>query len=421
MDKEKKMKVLVLAPHPFFVNRGTPIDVMLVLWALSTRNDVDVDCIVYPEGKDIDLPHVSLHRLPLLTRIRGTRPGFSVAKILLDIVMFFYAWKKMHTNRYSLIHAGEESVFIAMFLKFFYKVPYIYDLDSSIAQQMVEKHGFLRFLAPLFNWAESRAIKGAVATAPVCNALADLCHEKGADKVVTLHDISQLKNPDLPRTGKLQQEIGTEGLILLYCGNLEDYQGVGLLIDSFFHVVDQDEDIQLVIIGGIPEDIERYKRMTENLGIKRRVHFLGPRPFEQLEEYLAEADILAAPRIKGVNTPMKIFPYMHSGKPVLLTKLPTHTQIVTENEAYLAHAEPKLFARGILELARDRSLRERLGKNGRAFVEKNHVDSAHKQRVNRLYDWVKSRLSVIPLAQIGIQLFSDAELVDMVALCTVCI
>ncbi len=412
------MKVLVLAPHPFFVNRGTPIDVLLVLRALSARDDVEVDCIVYPEGNDIDLPHVSLHRLPLLKSIKNTRPGFSFSKILLDIVMFFYSWKMMHTRRYDLVHAGEEAVFMAMFLKLLYKVPYIYDLDSSIAQQMVEKHSFLRFLAPLFNWIESKAIQGAVATAPVCNALADLCHKNGADKVVTLHDISQLKNPDLPQTGKILNEIDSEGLILLYCGNLEEYQGVGLLIESFSHVVHQDEKIQLVIIGGIPEDIARYKQISAALGIEARVHFLGPRPFDQLEEYLAEADILAAPRIRGVNTPMKIFPYMHSGKPVLLTKLPTHTQVVTDNEAYLAHAEPKLFAKGILELSGNSNLRKTLGRQGRAFVEKNHVLSSHKTRVNNLYDWVKKRLSTMKAIPVGLMFFSDVDFADTIQLCS---
>jgi glycosyltransferase involved in cell wall biosynthesis len=257
---------------------------------------------------------------------------------------------------------------------------------------MVEKFKFLRLFAWFFNWNEARAIRGALATAPVCNALADLCRKNGAKKIVTLHDISQLNNPDLPQTGSLSREIDASGLILLYCGNLEEYQGVGLLIDSFVHVVDKVEDLQLVIIGGIPKDIERYSQKTKDLGIDSRVHFLGPRPFDELENYLAEADILTAPRIRGVNTPMKIFPYMHSGKPVLLTKLPTHTQIVTDNEAYLAEADQEHFAGAIVELAQNKELRERLGKNGRAFVEKNHVASAHKRRVDRLYDWVKEQI-----------------------------
>jgi len=170
------------------------------------------------------------------------------------------------------------------------------------------------------------------------------------------------------------------------------YQGVDLLLESFPYVIKKKLNVCLVIIGGVSEDIEHYKIKAKNLGIADSVYFLGPRPFEQLDQYLADADILVAPRVKGVNTPMKIFPYMHSGKPVLLTKLYTHTQIVTDKEVYLAEAEPSAFGKGIIELASDPLLRERLGNNGRKFVEKNHVYSAHKKRVDSLYDWIMEQL-----------------------------
>jgi glycosyltransferase involved in cell wall biosynthesis len=389
----RPMRVLVLAPQPFFINRGTPIDVLLVLRALSERGDVRVDALVYPPGEDVDLPDVSLHRTPFFRKIGDVRPGFSLRKLMLDGIMFFVAWKMAHRERYDLIHAGEESVFMAMVLKWIYGIPYVYDLDSSVAQQMVEKFGALRMLAPIFDFFERRAIRGALANAPVCHALADLCRKHGSRKTVALHDISQLENPDRPKTGALNREIGSDGLILLYCGNLETYQGIDLLLDSFPRVLERNSGIELAIIGGVPEDIRHYRNKAEALGAADHVHFLGPRPFADLDRYLAEADILVAPRIRGVNTPMKIFPYMHSGKPVLLTRLPTHTQIVTDREAYLAPADPEGFAEGILALAADPELRRRLGENGRAFVEKNHVYAAHRDRVNALYDWIRVRLA----------------------------
>ncbi|HIP37970.1 MAG TPA: glycosyltransferase [Desulfocapsa sulfexigens] len=387
------MKVLLLAPQPFFINRGTPIDVLLVLRALSERDDMDVDAIVYPEGEDVVLPHVTLHRVPVPGNTKGTRPGLSLKKLWIDFFMLIFTWKMVHRNRYDIIHAGEETVFIAMLMKLFYKIPYVYDIDSSNAQQLIEKCSRLKFMAPVFNFLEGRAIRGALANAPVCNALAELCEKNGSNKTVTVHDISQLENPDLPKTGSLSKEINAPGLILLYCGNLETYQGVDLLVESFPYVTAKNDDVQLVIIGGIPEDIAYYKEKASALGVADRVHFLGPRPFSDLDKYLAEADILAAPRTKGVNTPMKIFPYMHSGKPVILTKLYTHTQIVTSEEAYLADAEPEPFGKGILELAEDQELREKLGRNGRAFVEKDHVYAAHKRRVDELYDWVKAQIT----------------------------
>ncbi len=386
------MKTLVLAPHPFFQNRGTPIDVLLVLRALSERGNMQVDALVYPEGEGISLPNVTLHRVKGCGNITGIRPGFSLKKIWVDFFMFFSTWKLVRKNRYNLIHAGEESVFFAMFMKWVYKIPYVYDIDSSIAQQMVEKYPRLTFLASFFNWMEGKAIKGAIANAPVCHALRELCEKNESKKTFTLHDISQLQNPDLPKSGLIRKEINRDELILLYCGNLEAYQGVDLLVESFPYAVKDGAKVVLVIIGGVPEDIEYYTQKVKDLGVAERVYFLGPKPFDMLDQYLADADILVAPRTKGVNTPMKIFPYMHSGKPVLLTKLYTHTQIVTDEEAYLADAEPELFGKGITELSENSDLREKLGKNGKAFVEKNHVYSAHKSRVDSLYDWVKNKI-----------------------------
>lgn len=384
--------MLLLAPHPFFQNRGTPIDVELVIRALSERNDMQLDVLVYPEGEDITYPNVSLFRVSQFGKIQGVRPGFSVKKLILDFGMIFSAWKMMHKNRYDVIHAGEESVFIAMFLKMLYGVPYVYDIDSSIAQQMVEKYPRLTFVSSFLNWMEGKAIKGALANAPVCHALRELCEKNNSSKTVTLHDISQLKNPDLPKTGLISNEIPSDNLILLYCGNLEKYQGVDLLVESLPHVVKETDNLDMVIIGGEDDDITFYKQKAESLGVGDRIHFLGPRPFDMLDQYLADADILVAPRIKGVNTPMKIFPYMHSGRPVVLTKLYTHTQIVTDNEACLAEAEPELFAKGIVRLAKDEDLREKLGRNGKEFVEKNHVYAAHKKRVDSLYDWIKDQI-----------------------------
>ena len=76
---------------------------------------------------------------------------------------------------------------------------------------------------------------------------------------------------------------------------------------------------------------------------------------------------------------------------MLLTNLYTHTQLVSDKEAYLADPTPEAFARAILELAADPELRSRLGESGRSFVEKDHVYSAHKKRVDELVDWLSNR------------------------------
>lgn len=386
------MRVLVLAPHPFYQDRGTPIDVHLVLRVLSERPGTTVDVVTYHEGEDVDLPDVRLHRSRRLPGLDDIRPGFSMKKVVSDVLLFFKAWALVRENDYDLIHAGEEAVFFAMLFKRAYGIPYAYDLDSSIAQQLVEQKPYLNAFSELFDWTERQAIQESLINFPVCNALADLCRENGSRKTVTLHDISQLDDPDDVDPGRLRQEIDPEGPVFLYVGNLEPYQGIDLLLESFREAQRREPALTLVIIGGSAEDIEHYRGRAAELGIEAHTVFLGPRPFEHLGDYLAGADVLVCPRSEGINTPMKIFPYLHSGRPVLATDLRTHNQILTDDEAFLAPADPEGFADGILELARDPSLCERLGKNGRTFVEENHTFDAHRERLNEAYDWIEEKL-----------------------------
>ena len=57
--------------------------------------------------------------------------------------MLIEAIRLASKKKYNLVHAVEESVFMALLLKLLFQIPYLYDMDSSLAQQMVEKYPFL--------------------------------------------------------------------------------------------------------------------------------------------------------------------------------------------------------------------------------------------------------------------------------------
>jgi hypothetical protein len=83
---------------------------------------------------------------------------------------------------------------MALIVKWLFKIPYIYDMDSSLVQQMVEKYPILQYLTVLFNFFERLAVSNAIAVAPVCDALADFIHPYKPKKVVILRDVSLLKD-----------------------------------------------------------------------------------------------------------------------------------------------------------------------------------------------------------------------------------
>jgi glycosyltransferase involved in cell wall biosynthesis len=155
------------------------------------------------------------------------------------------------------------------------------------------------------------------------------------------------------------------------------------------------ESIQadLFIIGGEQADIEKYRGLSNQLGIAQRTHFLGPRSVKSLSYYLSQADILVSPRTMGKNTPMKIYSYLGSGRAVIATNLETHTQVLDDSLALLVEPEPDAFAQGLLKLSQNQPLRQALGQAGKQLISKNFSLESFTQQANNLLDWVQATLS----------------------------
>jgi glycosyltransferase involved in cell wall biosynthesis len=180
-------------------------------------------------------------------------------------------------------------------------------------------------------------------------------------------------------------------VVVMYVGNLEPYQGIDLLLHSFVRVIARTDGADLVIVGGAPRDIHAYRGECRRLGIVEHVHFVGPRPIRELATHLAGADVVVSPRLRGNNTPMKLYSYLHSGRALVATDLPTHTQVIDARVAMLAPPEPDAFARALLQVILDGELRARLGAAGRRLVEERFTYRAFRERLNGLLDWLETQ------------------------------
>jgi glycosyltransferase involved in cell wall biosynthesis len=379
------MKILLLAPHPFYQERGTPIAVDLLLRVLSERGDT-VDVLTYHEGDPRAYPNVTTHRIPRLPFVRDIRPGLSGKKLLCDAFLALRALRMARGRRYDLVHAVEESVFIAMLLRRFFRTPYVFDMDSSMPLQIVDKAPHLRFLLPFMTRCEAAAVRGAAAVVPVCEALERQAETYGAKQTVLLQDVSLLDPGRSLPPRDLKRELNISGACFLYLGNLETYQGIDLLLESFALLAQAHPGCGLVIAGGQPADIEKYKQKSVALGIGAAAHFIGPQPLRHMESLFAGADILVSPRTQGSNTPMKIYSYLDSGRPILATRLPTHTQALDDSVALLAAPQAEDFSAAMGELAGDAALRTRLATAARARALAKHSFGAFRYAARSLYN-----------------------------------
>jgi glycosyltransferase involved in cell wall biosynthesis len=368
------LRILVLAPQPFFVQRGTPIAVRMLLQSLSQAGHA-CDAIVLAGGEDVELPGVRVIRVPAP---RGLGPGFSAGKLLADALMVpAVAWRLLR-HRYDMIVAVEEAAFMALALKPVFGVPYIYDIDSSIPEQIRDRFALPAWLDRALVAAERRAVRGSVGAIPCCRALGEMV--RGYDAALPVQTLEDVSLVDAAAGGR-PEDCRFDEPVVMYVGNLERYQGVDLLIEGFARSRAQGAAARLVVIGGTPAAIAAHRDIARAAGVEDAVTFAGPRPVSEIGRYMEAATIVVSPRVQGRNTPMKIYSYLDSGRPLLATRLPTHTQVLDDAIAMLVEPTPEAMGQGIAALLADPGLRARLADAAAARVAAEFSPEAYRRKL----------------------------------------
>ena len=124
-------------------------------------------------------------------------------------------------------------------------------------------------------------------------------------------------------------------------------------------------DAVLLLVGGEPELAERLRARATRLGVEGAVRFAGKRPIELMPEFMGLAAVLVSPRAEPLVTPLKIYAYMASGRPIVATDLPTHTDVLDESSAILVPSTAEGLAQGIAQVLADPERASRLGHEAR--------------------------------------------------------
>jgi glycosyltransferase involved in cell wall biosynthesis len=384
------MKVLLLAPCPFFQERGTPIAIKLVAEVLAGAGH-HLHILTYPEGESVPIPNGSIIRVTTLPGVKNIKPGPSWKKLVYDLALFFKVFGVIKNNHFDVIHAVEEAAFIALVIKKIFRIPFVYDMDSSLSRQISEKYRLIKPLESIMHFFEKKVIRESAGVIPVCKALEEEVRQCRPEKLVCrLEDITLL--PDRERETNLSNLEVFREPVILYVGNLEKYQGIDLLLEGFQKAIPRVGDARLVIIGGGESEISHYQKRAEEMAIGERVSFLGPKPVSELSYWLSQARILVSPRTRGNNTPMKIFSYLDSGKVVLATRLLTHTQVLDDEIAYLVAPTADDMAEGLAFLMENDTLREKLSQAARKRVQEEYCFAAYQKKLIQFYNQLEKNI-----------------------------
>ena len=393
------MRILMIAPQPFFQPRGTPFSEFYRIRALTELGH-QVDLVTYAIGEDVEMQGLRIFRTPAVPAIRSVRVGPSLAKLPLDTLVFTSSLRRLFSERYDVLDCHEEAGLMGVVLSKLFGVPTIYDMHSSLPEQLENfRYSRSRVLRSLFDFAERVTIRGSEAVIYICPYLGEVVDRTDAEKPKFL-----IENSPLAESGealaeeeakRIRGELGfDDAFVLLYTGTFEAYQGLELLYEAVARV--SDPSVRLLMVGGKPDQVEVAGKKVARFGIADRVVFAGQKPPSEMPRYLAAADALASPRSHGKNTPLKIYSYLHSGKPIVATRILTHTQVLDDEIAMLTEPESEAFAKGIEALVADPERAGELGAAARRRSDQEYSYERYLERTRRVLDYVSKKL-VLPV------------------------
>lgn len=399
------MKSLVIAPQPFFTPRGTPMSVYYRALVMAKKG-VEIDLLTYGEGRDVDIPGVRIIRAPRFGFLGTVKTGPSLLKIFLDVFITIWTVGLLIRHRYDFVHAHEEAVFVAVVLQPIFRFKLVYDMHSSLPEQLNNfgwsKSGILR---RSITWAEDLALRRADGLITICPALEDYATsridspEKHFLIENSIFEPIRLKAVDgaadeAAEAEAIAREIfdkfQSEGAasIILYAGTLETYQGIDLLLESMVLVKRSNPLIRLLVVGGSEGQKSHYESMAQQLGVGDVCEFRSRVSQATAKALAARADVLASPRTRGMNTPLKVYESLDSGKPLIATRISSHTQVLTDEVSFLAAPEPTEFSAKMILAASNTPIVAETIQRARQLYAKSYSPEAYAEKIDRLLDLI---------------------------------
>lgn len=359
-----------------------------LLKALSQLS-YEVDLLTYPVGRDVEIPGVRFLRTANPLGIRRVPVGFSLRKVMFDVLLLPELARRLSTRQYVCVHAVEEAAFLAVLLGRRFDVPVIYDMQSSLPEQLAQHMAFrLPFVQTALRKCERWLLRRADSVIS-SSGLARIVREQVPKaRLREWEYASPLPLASAAEAAALRDDlgIGPQRPVVLYSGTFESYQGLPELMAAVPRVLAEVPEATFVLVGatetGGGTSIERGHLALIRAGSLRVVK---RQPRERIPAYLAMADVAVSPRAYGDNLPLKVFDYLAAGKPIVATDIAAHRSVLNEERALLTGVWSPDLASGIVRLLRDRELAARLGAAARAYSQERFGWFSFVRSVSELY------------------------------------
>jgi glycosyltransferase involved in cell wall biosynthesis len=383
------VRILKIIPQAFYTTRGTPLSAYHRARELLARGH-EVDILTYAVGDrppDLD---VTVYRSRGPHFSRSIEAGPSRLKIWFDVLLFCNLLVRLARKRYDLIYAHEEGAFLARLAGMLFRVPYVYDMHSSLPLQITDWNFSARgWVIGLFRWVERVSIRGAravVAISPAVERVAQRVDARVPTVIIVNHfDTGVLAGEAERAEVRARYAIPPDAKVVLYTGSFVALQALDMLIDAVPAVLREAPGTVFLLVGGQDAEIAPLRDQARRLGIADRVIFERNRPQREMPAYMAAADVLVSPRTQGINPPGKLLSYLASGRPVVATDTLVHNQLLDRHCSILTPADAAGLARGLVQALGDAESGAAVVRGAQEFLVSYCSKSARDAAYERLF------------------------------------
>jgi len=251
-------------------------------------------------------------------------------RIVLMIKMFFYLLKNAKPD--DILYCDCVSIPMAYFVKLFKKIKMHLDFRTVY----VDIHTIKQKLDLLIYWKMTLSLflKTADSYSFITEYLKSEVEREFKHSFDDYCIWSSAVNTDMFKS--IKEELPgnkSQSPVLFYHGTISRNRGIGTVLEAVSTLIKEKYDIVFRVIGSGP-DLDMMKQHAQKLGIDDFVEFSGLIPYEKVPFEIAKADICICPlpnRIEwNVSSPLKVFEYMASGKPVICTPIPAHKDVLKD-------------------------------------------------------------------------------------------
>lgn len=353
----KPLRILMIAPTPYFSDRGCHVRIYEEARALLARGH-QVRVVTYHLGRDLE--PVPVDRALNVPWYSKREAGPSWHKPYLDLLLLYTAVRVAQRFKPDLVHAHlHEGVLIGWVIARLCRVPLVFDYQGSLSGESLH-HGFFRsgsLLHRFFQSVETRINRLAdlIITSSTAG-LQELTQQWGMpfERVAVLPDGVDTDIfrhfPKSEARERLQLD-GQQVPVIVYLGLLSTYQGIDLLLEAARLLIGKGRMFHLVIMG-FPD--QEYRKKAEELNITAFVSFTGQVDYADVPLLLSAGDLAVSPKISDTEANGKLLNYMACGLPVVAFDTPVNRELLGDDGIYALFGNAEDLARCLAESLADR-------------------------------------------------------------------